>query len=161
MHLARGVTAWVPTHTPKLLVTRPVSVFAFLTYHACRSPSGTWPSHGSYLSQWVSNGGVCCRVPTPYAQIPHELGLSLLELGVWLGNHLSRLLSLFGVPRLEASTPLPCRLLLCRLLPCRPLHGRSYPWVSGVTLLRHRHILGPNPANAQDWSTPLFTLLRP
>ena len=30
------------------------------------------------------------------------------------------------VPRPEASTPLPCR-----LLSCRPLHGHSYPWVSG------------------------------
>jgi len=51
---------------------------AFLTCHACRSPSGTWPSHGSSLSQWFSNGGAYCRVPTPHAWIPRELGLSLL-----------------------------------------------------------------------------------
>jgi len=88
----------MPTHAPKLLVTRPGSVSAFLTCHACRLPYGTWPSHGSFLSQWISNDGAYCRVPTPHAQILRELGLSLLELGVWLGNHLSRLLSLFGVP---------------------------------------------------------------
>ena len=51
------------------------------------------------------------------------------------------LLLLSGMPRPEASTPLPCRflpcrfllcrLLLCRLLLCRLLHGYPCPWVSG------------------------------
>ena len=99
----------------------PWEYFTFLTCHACRSSSGTWPSHGSSLSQWLSRGGAYCRVPTPHARIPCELGLSLLELGVWLGNHLSYLLLLSGVPRPEASTPLLCRLQ----------HGHPYPWVSG------------------------------
>ena len=66
----------------------------------------TWPSHGSSQSQWFSNGGAYCCVPTPHAQIRRELGLSLQVLGVWLWNHLSRLLSLFGVLRPEASMPL-------------------------------------------------------
>jgi len=74
----------VPTHAPKILVTRSGSVSAFLTCHACRLPPGTWPSHGSFLSQWFSNGGAYCRVPTPHAQILRELGLSLLVLGCGL-----------------------------------------------------------------------------
>ena len=105
----------------QILVTRPMSVSTSPTCHACRLPPGTWPSHGSSLSQWFSNGGVYCRIPTPHAQIRRELSLSLLGLRVWLGNHLSCLLLLFRVPRPEASTPLPCR----------PLHGCSCPWVSG------------------------------
>jgi len=40
VHLARGVTTWVPTHAPQLLVTRPGSVSAFLSYHAHGSPLG-------------------------------------------------------------------------------------------------------------------------
>ena len=58
------------------------------------------PGRGSSLSQWLSNGGVYCRVPTPHAQILRELGLSLLVLGVWLENHLS--LSIFTVWDAEA-----------------------------------------------------------
>ena len=62
---------------------------AFFTCHACRSPSGKWPSQGSSLSQWLSNGGAYRRVPTPHARIPRELGFSLVVLGVWLESHLS------------------------------------------------------------------------
>jgi len=80
----------------------PWEYLAFLTCHACRSPSGTWPSHGSSLSQWLSSGGAYCRVPTPHVRIPREFGLSLLVLGVWLENHFLYLLLLSGVPRPEA-----------------------------------------------------------
>jgi len=99
VHLAWGETTWVPTHAPKILVTRPGSVSAVLTCYAFRLPPGTWPSHGSSLSQWFSNGGAYCRDLMSHAHIHRELGISLLELGVWLGNHLSRLLLLFRVPR--------------------------------------------------------------
>ena len=44
-------------------------------------------------------------IPTPHARVPHELGLSLLVTGVWLGNHLFRSIFTVGVPRPEASTP--------------------------------------------------------
>jgi len=131
------------------LVTRLESVSALLTCHACRLPPGTLPSHGSSLSQWFPDGGAYCRVSTPHAQILRELGLSLLVLGMWLGNHLSCLLSFFEVPRPEASTPLPCHLLLCR-----PLHGHSYPWVAGGGTTQLRALLGPNPVNAQGRLTP-------
>jgi len=40
VHLARGVTFWVPTHTLQPLVTRPGSVSSFLSYHARGSPLG-------------------------------------------------------------------------------------------------------------------------
>jgi len=59
----------------------PWEFLAFLSCHACRSPSRAWPSHGSSLSQGPSNGGAYCRVPTPHAWIPSELGLSLLVTG--------------------------------------------------------------------------------
>jgi len=80
---------------PSFLVTRPASISALLTYHTCRLPPGMWSFQGPYLSQWFSNGGAYCRVPMPHAQILRELGLSLLVLGVWLGNHFSLLLLLF------------------------------------------------------------------
>ena len=34
VHPAQGVSTWVPTHAPQILVTRPGSVSAFLSYHA-------------------------------------------------------------------------------------------------------------------------------
>ena len=40
VHLAQGVTFWVPTHAPQPLVTCPGSVSAFLSYHAHGSPLG-------------------------------------------------------------------------------------------------------------------------
>ena len=40
MHLAQGVTFWVPTHVPQPLVTRPVSILAFLLYYTHGSPLG-------------------------------------------------------------------------------------------------------------------------
>ena len=103
---------WLPgcqLMRPSFLVTRPGSVSALLAYHACILPPGTSPSHGSYRSQWFSNGGACYRIPTPHAQILCELGLSLLVLGVWFGNHLSLLL------------------LLCRGTEARGLHAPSVP----------------------------------
>jgi len=55
VHLARGVTTWVPTHVPQLLVTRPGSVSVFLSYHAQGSPLGV------ALSWVVSVPGVLQR----------------------------------------------------------------------------------------------------
>jgi len=55
VHLAQGVTFWVPTHAPQPLVTRPGSVSTFLSYHAHGSPLGV------ALSQVVSVPGVSQR----------------------------------------------------------------------------------------------------
>jgi len=57
VHLARGVTFWVPTQTPQPLVTSPGSVSTFLAHYA-RSLPLAWPSHGSYLSQGPPSGGM-------------------------------------------------------------------------------------------------------
>ena len=59
---------------------------------------------GSSLSHWLFNGGKYCRIPTPHARIPRELGLSLLVTRVWLENHLSLSTFIVEVPRPEAST---------------------------------------------------------
>jgi len=70
----------------------------------------TWfslPSHGSYLSQGLP----------AVAWVLHESGYPLLVLELWAWSHLSLLfitvLRYWGLSR------------------CRPLHGLSYPWVSG------------------------------
>jgi len=55
VHLAQGVTFWVPTHAPQPLVTRPGSVSTFLLYHAHGSPLGV------ALSWVVSVPGVSQR----------------------------------------------------------------------------------------------------
>jgi len=43
VHLAQGVTIWVPTHAPQPLVTRLGSVSTFLSYHARGLPLGRGP----------------------------------------------------------------------------------------------------------------------
>ena len=55
VHLAQGVTFWVPTHAPQPLVTRPGSVSTILSYHAHGSPLGV------ALSWVVSVSGVSQR----------------------------------------------------------------------------------------------------
>jgi len=40
VHLAQGVTFWVPTHAPQPLVSRPGSVSTFLSHYAHGSPLG-------------------------------------------------------------------------------------------------------------------------
>jgi len=57
MHLAQGVTFWVPTHAPQPLVTRQgLYLPSSRTTHMV--PPWAWPSHGSYLSQGSPRGGV-------------------------------------------------------------------------------------------------------
>ena len=133
-----GVTAWVLTHAPNLRVIPPGSISpSSRAMHAdhplgrdppmgCLYPSG-FPTvvctvaflhlmHGSLVS-WVSpcwNRG--CGLKTT------SLYLSLLS----------------GVPRPEASTPLPCRLL----------HGYPYP-----------RVLGGNTFLAYKTASNAFTML--
>jgi len=57
VHLARGVTFWVPTHAPQPLVTRPGSVSTFLSYYAHGSPLGVALSWVVSVPG-VSRGGV-------------------------------------------------------------------------------------------------------
>jgi len=55
VHMAQGVTFWVPTHAPQPLVTRLGSVPTFLSYYAHGSPLGV------ALSWVVSISGVSQR----------------------------------------------------------------------------------------------------
>jgi len=115
VHSTKGVTLWVPTHAPQPLVTRPGSVSAFLSYYAHGSP-WAWPSPGSYLSQGSSRGGVgTSRV-------------RLLPTGT--RNMALKPPSYSLVTILGYRGPRPPRPYhgLCL---CRPLHGLSYPRVSG------------------------------
>jgi len=141
VHLARGVT------TPQPLVTCPGSISALHTYHACRLPPETWPSHGSYLSQWFSKGGAYCRVPMPHARVLRESGLSLLIPGIWLWSHLSLpLLLLWGIEArsLHALTVAPPIVLP----PPRSLLPRGYrgwPYLSvGASWFNPSQRLRPN-----------------
>ncbi len=69
VHLARGVTFWVPTHAPQARVTHPGGVSTFSrTMHVVLPWS--WPSHGSYLSQGLP----------AVAGVLHESGYPLLVL---------------------------------------------------------------------------------
>ena len=160
-----GGGGWLPgcqLLSPSSLVTRPGSVSALLTYHACRLPPGTWPTHGSYLSQWFSIGGAYCRVPTPHAQILRELSLSLLVLGVWLGNHLSLLLLLFwgiearGLHALTAPPPIMPLPYCAAPSTVTPTHGYR-----GVAPPNCKRFLVWTQSTPEAWSTPLLTSLRP
>ena len=55
VHLAQGVTTWVPTHAPEPLVTHPGSVSTLLSYHALGLPLGV------ALSRVVSIPGILQR----------------------------------------------------------------------------------------------------
>ena len=91
-----------------------------------------WPSHGSYLSQGLP----------AVASVLRESGYPLLVLELWPWSHLSLLfitvLRYWGFSR------------------CRPLHGLSYPWVSGGdtidALTWQRLILAtPTLGDASSW----------
>jgi len=79
VHLARGVTIWVPTHAPQLLVTRPGSVSAFLSYYAHGSPLGvalSWVvSVPGTLQRWR---GYFTSQVTPYWYWDYGLGATFL-----------------------------------------------------------------------------------
>jgi len=57
VHLASGVTFWVPTHSPQPLVTHLGGVSTSLSYHARGSPLGVASSWVVSVS-WFPSGGV-------------------------------------------------------------------------------------------------------
>ena len=71
VHLVKGVTFWVPTHAPQLLVTH-LGRVSTCTMHIVLP--WTWPSHGSYLPQSLQ----------VVAWVLHESGYLLLVLELWL-----------------------------------------------------------------------------
>jgi len=142
VHLARGVTTWVPTHASQLLVTRHGSVSAFLSYHAHGSPLGlalSWVvSVPGILQRWR---GYFTSQVTPYWYWDYGLEATFLSITVMR----------YGGPR----PPCPYRDLLL----CRPLHGLPYLWVSGGDIndgstWRRLNMATPTPGDARTWRCP-------
>ena len=107
VHLAQGVTFWVPAHAPKHLVTRFESVSTFLSYPAPGYP-GRHPPHESYLSQgplWGDMATSRVRLLSTGASMTLKPPFS----------------SLYCYPGLSGFEAFPWR---------HSLHGLSYPWVS-------------------------------
>ena len=73
VHMAQGVTFWVPTHAPQPLVTRPGSVSTFLSYHAHGSPPGRGPLMGRIWPRGLQE----------VVWVLHKSGYSSLVLGIW------------------------------------------------------------------------------
>jgi len=103
VHLARGVTTWVPTHAPQLLVTCPGSVSAFLSYHAHGSPLGvalSWVvSVPGILQRWR---GYFTSQVTPYWYWDYGLEATflfslLLFRGTGVGGLLARTVTSYCV----------------------------------------------------------------
>ena len=121
-----GVTAWVPTHAPILWVTRPGSFLPSSRVMHADHPLGRDP----LLGRLCPSGFPAVVSTVASLHLMHRSYLSWVSpfwyWGCGLKTTFLYLLLLSGVPSPEASTPLPCRLLLCRLL-----HGYPYPWVSG------------------------------
>jgi len=120
------VTAWVPTHTPNLRVICPRSTSPSSRSMPANRPLGRDPLMGHLCASGFP--AVVCTVASLHLMYGSLLswvspfwywGCGLKTISLYL-------LLLSGVPRPEASTPLPCR-----LLPCRLLHGYHDPWVSG------------------------------
>ena len=119
--------------------------------------------YGSFLSQWLSNGGAYYRVPTPHARVPHDLGLSLLVTGVWLENHLTLSIFTVEVPRPEASMPCLCAAPSTVALTHEPAslrgHFPNLLYFPRVPPSECHHVdfgQRPRPVNARGWSTPEF-----
>ena len=109
VHLVRGVTFWVPTCVPQLLVTHLGGVSTFLSYHARGSPLGV-------ASSWVVSvpGFPCGSVGTSRVRLP----LLVLEL-IALKPPFSSLHCCSKPSEPKAFSR------------CCPLHVPPYPWVSG------------------------------
>ena len=103
---------------------------------------------GRLCPSGFSKGGAYCRIPTPHARIPRDLGLSLLVTGVWLENHLAYplLLLRFRRPR----TPRPTSMPPPPRLPYRRASGDSFLsyctsqrfYLRGPTMLTLGHARG-------------------
>ena len=97
VHLARGVTFWVPTHAPHPLVTRPGSVSTFLSHHAPGSPLGMTLSwvvsipgdslrwRGYFTSQVTPTGTKPMTLKPPFSSLCYcselHLNLAMLQSG--------------------------------------------------------------------------------
>jgi len=112
VHLAQGVTIWVPTHAPQPLVTRPGSVFAFLSYHARGLPLGQGPLLGRICPR---DSPKVARVATSCTPCMSTSRVRLLPTGTGnmaLKPPFSSLYYRSEVPGPEASSPVPWPLIV-------------------------------------------------
>jgi len=85
------MTTWVPTHAPNLRAIRPRSA---LNYSRAMHADHPWDM--SLTIRFFPSGSLMVvhttASPTPHAWTPCDLGFPLLIIGMWLGNHLFRLI---------------------------------------------------------------------
>ena len=112
MHLAQGVTTWVPTHASQPLVTRPGSVTVFLSYHARGLPLGHDPlsvriyPRDSPKVAWVATSYTSCMGTSRVRLLPTGTGNMALK------SSFSSLYYCSMVPGSEASSPVPWPLIV-------------------------------------------------
>jgi len=112
VHLAQGVTTWVPTHAPQPLVTRPGCVSAFLSYHARGLPLGRGPLPGRIYPRdspkvaWVAMSYTPCMSTSRVGLLPTGTGNMALK------PPFSSLYYCSEVSGLEASSPVPWPLIV-------------------------------------------------
>jgi len=138
VHVAQGVTTWVPTHAPQPLVTRPgVYLPSFRTMHVVHP--WAWPSPGSYLSQGFSRGGVgISRIGLP----PTGTGTMALK------PPFSSLYYCSEVPGPKASLPVPWPLTV------PPPPRSSLPVGIGGWHHRRPHLVTPQHGDTHTWRRP-------
>jgi len=177
VHPTQGVTTWVPTHAPQPLVTRPGSVSAFLSYHACGLPLGRGPLSGRICP---SDSPKVARVATSYTSCMSTSRVRLLPTGTGnmaLKQHFSSLYYCSEVPGSEASSPIPWPLIVPppprSSLPVgiEGWHNRDRSALLGqrVTPLswemlkpgdahtwRRPHLATPTPGDAHTWRRPFL-----
>ena len=151
VQLARGVTAWVPTLMPQLLVTRPGSVSAFLSYHAHGSPLGvalSWVvSIPGILQRWR---GYFTSQVTPYWYWRYGFEATfLLSLLLLWGTGAQGLLACTVTSDCVApSTIFPTRGYQ-GVTSATPQHGNAHTW-------RRLPLATPTLGDAHLWRRPLL-----
>jgi len=101
VHLAQGMTTWVPTHAPQPLVTRPGSVSAFLSYHARGLLLGRICPRDSPKVARVATSYTSCMTTSRVRLLPTGTGNMALK------PPFSSLYYCSEVPGPEASSPVP------------------------------------------------------
>jgi len=134
VHLAWGMTLWVPTHVPQPLVIRPESVSTFLSYHARNSPLGvalSWvvsapgsPIGGMGTSRvrLLSTGTRTMALKPPFSSFYYCSGLRLNPTMLQPGDTLFWRRLLLATPRLGDAS------LWRRLLLAMPRLGDASLW---------------------------------
>ena len=153
VHLARGMTFWVPTHAPQPLVIHPGSVSTLLSYHARGSPLGvalSWvvsapgsPSGGMGTSRvrLLSTGTRTMALKPPFSSFYYCSGLRLNPMMLQPGDTLSWRRLILATPHLgDASS-------WRRLILATPYFGDALSW-------RRLILTMPSLGDASSWRRP-------